>query len=237
MAAIARTETIEIDDDNANAPDPFAITTEQIFRSALEDFKSSLTQTQLEDFPGKRIHHVKRKIMSIQQQQERLKAMMNFSRIQFYLERFAEFDSVCQSTKLAGEESGDISAFIWGPSTHILQVSQEDHTVLDVVLDAYQRFGKRIPEIQIYSELIKERPNMMKCIAFMYHDLLQFYQKLVALLTGRGEDIPVLVLIVRVPSILTMILQGGKRDSQPTGKTTRTHSRCSSRASMVMERS
>lgn len=188
METLARTETIEINDDKTEVPDPLTTTTEQIFHSALEDFKSTLTQAQRDSFPGTGIMQVKRKIMSIQHHQERLKTMMNFSRIQFYLERFEEFDSVCQTTRLAGEDSGELSAFIWGPSTYILQVSQEDNTVLDIVLDAYQRFGKRIPDLQIYSDLIKEHPRMMKCIAFMYHDLLQFYRKLVKLLTGRGAD-------------------------------------------------
>ncbi|KAK3315983.1 hypothetical protein B0H66DRAFT_274517 [Apodospora peruviana] len=186
MAAITRTETIEITEDDASTVDPFTRTTEEIFRAALDDFKLTLTEAQRDTFPGKGLSHVKCKIMSIQHHQERLKAMMNFSRIQFYLERFAEFDAVCQCTKIGGDESAELSAYIWGPSTYILQVSQEDHTVLDVVLDAYQKFGKRIPDLQVYSSMIKERANMMKCVAFMYHDLLQFYRNLVKLLTGRG---------------------------------------------------
>ncbi|KAM7220383.1 hypothetical protein V8F06_004162 [Rhypophila decipiens] len=187
MAEISRTETIDItnDDDNAEAVDAFTTSVERIFRTALEDFKTTHPD-QCEIFTGKGIDHVKRKIIAIQSQQERHKTMMNFARIQSYLERFAEFDSVCKSAKIGGEASEELSEFIWGPTTYILQISQEDHTVLDFILDAYERFGQRIPAISVCSDLIREKPNMMKCIAFMYHDLLKFYQILVRFLTGRG---------------------------------------------------
>ncbi|KAM7199945.1 hypothetical protein V8F33_004119 [Rhypophila sp. PSN 637] len=187
MDEISRTETIDItnDENNAEAVDAFTTTVEGIFRTALDDFKTTHPD-QCEIFTGKGINHVKRKITAIQSQQERHKTMMNFARIQSYLERFAEFDSVCKSAKIGGEASEELSEFIWGPTTYILQISQEDHTVLDFILDAYERFGQRIPAISVCSDLIREKPNMMKCIAFMYHDLLKFYQTLVRFLTGRG---------------------------------------------------
>ncbi|KAK0629250.1 hypothetical protein B0T17DRAFT_633809 [Bombardia bombarda] len=185
---IARTETIEIVDDGDAIADPFTHTTKLIFRRALDDFKSTLTPAQRDDFPGKRLINVQHKIMTIQHQQDRLKTLMDFSRIRFYLERFAEFDNVCRDVRdgLGDDDSAELSGFIWGPSNYILQVSQEDPGVLDIVLDAYQRFGRRIPDLQTYSDLIKSTPGMTKCIAFMYHDLLQFYKKIVRLLTGRG---------------------------------------------------
>lgn len=187
MAEISRTETIEItNDDDGDVPDPFTRTVEDIFRLALDDFKAA-HPAQCEIFSSKNINHVKHKIIAIQSQQERQRSMLNFSRILSYLERFAEFDSICQSAKIGGEDSGELSEFIWGPTTYILQISQEDHNVLDFVLEAYERFGQHIPALGVYSGLIKERPNMMKCIGFMYHDLLQFSKTLVRLLTGRGK--------------------------------------------------
>lgn len=188
MADISRTETIDIgNDDDADVRDPFTSTVEHIFLSAVEDFKAS-QPVQCELFAGKGINHVKHKIIAIQNQQERQKAMLNFTRIQSYLERFAEFDSVCRSAKIGGEASDELSEFIWGPTAYILQISQEDHSVLDFILDAYHRFGQRIPALGVYSELIKARPNMMRCVAFMYHDLLQFSRTLVKFLTGRGKS-------------------------------------------------
>ena len=167
--------------------DEIGMPTKQIFQAALDDFKATLTDSHRELFSGKDLNHVKLKIVGIQHHQERVKGMMNFSRIKYYLDRFAEFDSVCRDAKIAGENSAELSSFIWGPSAHILQVSQEDPAILNVVLDAYQKFGKRIPEMSPYRDLIKDQSDMIKCIAFMYQDLLQFYREILKRLNGRGE--------------------------------------------------
>jgi hypothetical protein len=98
------------------------ITTEQIFLEALGDFKAVLTERQRELFPGKTSRDVKLKVLGIQKHQERLKALMNFARIRFYLERFEEFDDVCRVAKIGGDDLDEISSFIWGPSDYILQV-------------------------------------------------------------------------------------------------------------------
>ncbi|KAK3361668.1 hypothetical protein B0T24DRAFT_585417 [Lasiosphaeria ovina] len=161
-------------------------TPEAVFQAALETFKSGLTAAQLESFPKQSLNNVKTKIRAIQQRQERLKTLMNFSRIQFYLDRFAEFDAVCQRANIAGQGTAELSAFIWGPSLFILEISEEDANVLDSVLDTYQQFGKRIPDPRAYNNLVQERPEMMKCIAFMYEDLLRFYASVLKLLSGRS---------------------------------------------------
>ncbi|KAK3349253.1 hypothetical protein B0T25DRAFT_547537 [Lasiosphaeria hispida] len=163
----------------------FITTPDSIIREALQDFKSALTPVQRDTFPTKRLNHVKVLIVNIQQHQERVKRMMNFSRIKLYLQAFIEFDNVCRSTKMAGEQTAELSAFIWGPLEYILQVSQEDSAVLDPVLDAYQKFGRRIPELGLYQDLINKRPSTWKCLAFMYQDLLEFYKKNIKFLTGR----------------------------------------------------
>ncbi|KAK0707850.1 hypothetical protein B0H67DRAFT_588771 [Lasiosphaeris hirsuta] len=164
---------------------PFITTPDSIIREALGDFKSALTPVQRDAFPTKRLNHVKVLIVNIQQHQERVKRMMNFSRIKLYLDAFIEFDNVCRSTNMAGEQTAEMSAFIWGPLEYILQVSQEDSAVLDPVLDAYQKFGRRLPELGLYQELINKHSKTWKCLAFMYQDLLEFYKKNIKFLTGR----------------------------------------------------
>ncbi|KAK5653815.1 hypothetical protein OQA88_7973 [Cercophora sp. LCS_1] len=172
-------DVVHQDDGRPNTP-------ENVLQRSLEDFKATLTQAQRESFPEYTAKHVKVKILGIQHHQERVKAMMNFPRIQLFLERFEEFDRVCRSAKVAGNLTDEVSAFIWGPTAYILQVAQEDSGILIVVLDAYQAFGKRIPALQQHDEFIKSQPNDMMCLAHMYHDLLQFYRKMIKLLTGRG---------------------------------------------------
>jgi len=105
------------------APD---ISTADVIKAALNDFKSALTPTHQESFSGKEIRHVQLKIVKIQHHQERVKGMMNFSRISFYLERFAEFDNLCKSTKVAGADASELSSFIWGPSAFILEVGRHE---------------------------------------------------------------------------------------------------------------
>jgi hypothetical protein len=157
-----------------------------VLRATLDDFQSTLIQSHRDSFPGKDLRYVKLKIVKIQHHQERIKGMMNFRRISFYLERFAEFETLCKSTNIPGIDSTELSSFIWGPSAFILETSQEDASILNIVLDAYQKFGKRIPQLGSYADLIKGRPDMIKCIAFMYHDLLQFYRHIIKLLLSRS---------------------------------------------------
>jgi hypothetical protein len=125
MALVARTGTIDIAPDDISQDDLDPSTAEAIFKTAVTDFKASLSQADRDNYSGKTIKHIKLKIMAIQQRQERSNAMMNFSRIQFYLERFAEFDDVCKHAKIGGDASSELSSLIWGPSTHILQVCLE----------------------------------------------------------------------------------------------------------------
>ncbi|KAK0644073.1 hypothetical protein B0T16DRAFT_494972 [Cercophora newfieldiana] len=168
---------------NGNMEEHVETSAADVLRAALDDFQSALIQTHRDTFPGKDLRYVKLKILKIQHHQERVKGMMNFSRISFYLERFAEFDSLCKSINIPNIEPTELSSFIWGPSAFILE---EDSNVLNIVLDAYQKFGKRIPRLESYADFIKDRPAMAKSIAFMYHDLLQFYKQIIKLLLSRS---------------------------------------------------
>jgi hypothetical protein len=60
--------------------------------------------------------------LSIQQDQERHKTMMNFARIQFFIERFAQFDEACKALELGDPEPLELSPYIWGPPHYIIQV-------------------------------------------------------------------------------------------------------------------
>jgi len=171
---------------DAQVDAPVEMSAAEVLRAALDDFQSTLIPTHRETFPGKDLRYVKLKILRIQHHQERVKGLMNFSRISFYLDRFAEFDTLCQATDIPGVERTERSSFIWGPSAFILETAQEDANVLNIVLDAYQKFGKRIPQLGSYRDFIKDRPAMAKSIAFMYHDLLQFYKQIIKLLLSRS---------------------------------------------------
>ena len=67
------------------------------------------------------------------------------------------------------------------------QTSAEDRRALDGILDAYHLFGSCIPSIEKFQDLIKERPQVVEYLAFMYLDLLRFHQKAVQLLKAEGK--------------------------------------------------
>lgn len=102
--------------------DGVRISYQEIFQQELEDFKSKLSQRHKDEFAATKLEHVKQKVLSIQRDQERLKNMMNLSRMQLFLEKFGEFDTFCSTTKIWGEDSSEVSALLWGPPLYILKV-------------------------------------------------------------------------------------------------------------------
>ncbi|KAK8029321.1 hypothetical protein PG991_006377 [Apiospora marii] len=96
-----------------------------VLKEALEDFKAGLSLTQVDEFGRTTLEHVKRKILSIQKEQERQKAMVGFSRMQFFLEKMGDFDELCQKAIMWGDESSVLSPWIWGPAFYILVKSRE----------------------------------------------------------------------------------------------------------------
>jgi len=97
--------------------------TDQIIQDSLGKFKSTLTETQRIRYEGKQLRDVQLRILAVQNHQERVKGLMNFVRVKHHIERFAEFDDVCRSTRIGGELATELSDYIWGPSEHILTVS------------------------------------------------------------------------------------------------------------------
>lgn len=63
----------------------------------------------------------------------------------------------------------------------------DDTKALDNILSAYHSFGNCVPTIKHYEELIKERRQVVKCLEFMYLDLLKFHKRVVKLLDGKGK--------------------------------------------------
>ena len=61
----------------------------------------------------------------------------------------------------------------------------EDVVAFDNVLDAFQTLGKVIPDLRKYKALSERGVGIIGCmVALIYHDLLQFYAKIVKLLSG-----------------------------------------------------
>ncbi|KAK8050947.1 hypothetical protein PG993_002332 [Apiospora rasikravindrae] len=168
-----------------NVTDASNSTGYEIFQDALEDFKTELSPIQVDEFSRTTLEQVKRRILSIQQNQDQSKSMIGLSRIQLYLQKISGFDDFCIQAKLWGGDSSLLSAWIWGPTLYILKTSVDYARAMDSILSAYHLFGKCVPTINHYQGLIMEKPQVVDCLAFMYLDLLRFHQRVVKLLHGK----------------------------------------------------
>src|ERR1700732_4173070 len=97
---------------------------EDIFQKTLASFRKRLTPKEREDFQFATIGDVRTVIACIQKEQETLKAMMNMSRIQSFLEAMEQFGNVIEVFLNAS----NFVAFIWGPMKFFLQVWQRPHS-------------------------------------------------------------------------------------------------------------
>jgi hypothetical protein len=90
------------------------------FVTTLSKFKKRLTPKEQDDFQFTTLEDVQREITRIQNEQESLKAMMNMSRIQSFLEAMDQFSKVIEVFLNVSE----FVAFVWGPVKFLLQVRQ-----------------------------------------------------------------------------------------------------------------
>lgn len=88
------------------------------FEAILLQFKNRLTQKELADFQFSTLEDVQIVIARIQAEQGNQKSMMNFTRIQSFLEAMSQFGEVIEVFLNAS----DFVAFVWGPVKFVLQV-------------------------------------------------------------------------------------------------------------------
>src|SRR5436190_13675044 len=94
------------------------------FEVALLRFKNHLTQKELIDFQFSTLEDVQRLIARIQDEQGSRKAMMNFSRIQSFLEAMGQFGEVIEVFL----NTSEFVAFVWGPVKFMLQVLLQSYS-------------------------------------------------------------------------------------------------------------
>ncbi len=91
---------------------------EDTFQTTLSNFKKRLTPKEQADFQFATLEDVHKVIAQIQNEQESLKTMMNFSRIQSFLEAMDQFGKVIEVFL----NTSEFVAFVWGPMKFLLQV-------------------------------------------------------------------------------------------------------------------
>ncbi|KAI1757159.1 hypothetical protein F4782DRAFT_537465 [Xylaria castorea] len=138
---------------------------------SLDKFRDQQPHGLFEKFQQTQLHDLKIKILEIQTSQERRKSMTDFPRIVSFI---AAFEGFVETFRLTSEQT----ACIWGPVKYILHA-------LDEVLQSYRGLGIRLPTIKSYATLVTERPEVSICLAYMYHDLLEFQKSLLKLFAGH----------------------------------------------------
>lgn len=65
-------------------------------------------------------------------------------------------------------------------------MAKEDQGVLDAILETYQKLGKRVPLLGPHKNLLREKPDLRRCLAHMYQDLLKFHRRILDLFRERS---------------------------------------------------
>ncbi|KAK5993831.1 Gastrula zinc finger protein xLCGF3.1 [Cladobotryum mycophilum] len=144
----------------------------EIFQAALETFKSRLSDKQNDQFKIATLASVRKQIAQMQRERESHKTTLNFRRFQSFLLACEEFDTVCRSLDLGIPH---LSGYIWGPCNWMLFTIKQDAKALECILEWYFKLGQQLPLVVQYTPLIRERPQMRICLAYMYQDLLEFH--------------------------------------------------------------
>jgi hypothetical protein len=93
--------------------------TRSAFEKALKEFKLKCSERCSQRFDNITALEVKFEILRIQRDQERLKAMMNFRRIESFIVRMEEFTKVLQGFV----DAPYFLSYVWGVMRLLLQVS------------------------------------------------------------------------------------------------------------------
>ena len=67
------------------------------------------------------------------------------------------------------------------------QIANENREILDPILNAYFELGNSVPRVVPHDDILKARPELLKALAFMYHDILTFQADVSATLTSGAE--------------------------------------------------
>ena len=88
------------------------------FQAALNRFKTRLSKHEVHDFQFSSLKEVQVTILQIQKEQASRMEMMNFTRIQSFLEAMDQWGKIVE----AFLNTTEFLAFVWGPLKFLLQV-------------------------------------------------------------------------------------------------------------------
>lgn len=89
---------------------------DEILEACLSDFRKRQSSKDFEKFLNTTSDNVKRRIINTQASQDRLKSLVNWSRMKLFVENFQDF-------QVAAGLTSEQAACVWGPVLYILKVS------------------------------------------------------------------------------------------------------------------
>lgn len=88
----------------------------------LQSFREAFSPQELEAFCSTSLPNMKVAIMRIQQDQERVREMMAFGRIQKFLDCMEQYEKVL-GTLVDLSKAAELMAFVWGPMLFFMKVN------------------------------------------------------------------------------------------------------------------
>ncbi|KAF2261162.1 C2H2 domain-containing protein [Lojkania enalia] len=151
------------------------------FRAAYTKFRARLPGDQLQNFEKTTYEQLCQELIRIQYEQEKLKTMMDLSRIQSCLEALTQFGKVVEVFLNVSE----VVAFVWGPIKFLLMTASTTADSFETLLDAYQQIGEVLPMLEAYEDLFNRSPHMLNALELMYIDILEFHRHALRFFSGK----------------------------------------------------
>lgn len=152
-------------------------------RTILQKFQKCLSKEELEVFGRTTLKDVHDSVKSIQARQEADRTMMDMTRLRVFFERMKDLTA----TLYTFNEDTDYTAFVWGPFKATLQSTSQDQKAFDILLDAYDRIGNAIPDLQGFQPTLASHPDLCKVLELIYQDVLEFQESALRLSTHPSE--------------------------------------------------
>ncbi|KAF2141617.1 uncharacterized protein K452DRAFT_271241 [Aplosporella prunicola CBS 121167] len=156
------------------------------FQKVLKAFKlkANLSANEEMEFSFTTLQDLYNAIYKMQSHHESTRKMVYMKRLAPFLETMEQYGKVIEIFTNAA----DVVAFIWGPMKLLLQIASNFSEALSKLLDAYEKIGENMPQVQQYQSLFQESPHMRKVLTMMYENLLDFHQEALRYFRRRAWD-------------------------------------------------
>lgn len=181
-----------------------AATAEQVLIKALQEFQTSTVNSRLDRYSSTTLHYIQKQIVDIQSDQDKTKTHVNFTRYALFLQTFDQFDRACHAVEI---NIPGLASYVWASfrlilvvrintilgNVHVIfancnhKMAREDVQVLDSILESYQEFGRHLPLLESYHDLLTRHTDTKLCLAWIYQDLLCFHGQLLKLFESNGK--------------------------------------------------